>query len=67
MITNVGRHPRVPGLVYVAAFGPDEGESVNGIVEGYEPAEVSKYMRRGPNGEWKSEHTQATGTRSPGT
>ncbi len=57
----------MPGLVYVAAFGPDEGESVNGIVEGYEPAEVSKYMRRGPNGEWKSEHTQATGTRSPGT
>ncbi len=57
MITNVGRSPLVKGLVYVAAFAPDEGETVNGIVERYPPAEVSKYMRRGPNGEWKSEHT----------
>lgn len=59
VITNAGRHPRVRGLVYVAAFGPDEGESVNQIVERYPPAEVSKYMRRGPNGEWASEHTEA--------
>ncbi|MFE7974084.1 alpha/beta hydrolase [Streptomyces shenzhenensis] len=55
VITGVGRDPRVKGLVYVAAFGPDEGETVNGIVERYEPAEISKYMRRGPNGEWKSQ------------
>ncbi|WP_433441162.1 alpha/beta fold hydrolase [Nonomuraea sp. CA-141351] len=55
VITNVGRHPRVRGLVYIAAFAPDEGESVNEIVERYEPAEISKYMRRGPNGDWKSE------------
>ena len=59
VITNAGRHRRVPGLVYVAAFGPAEGETVNGIVERYDPAEVSKHMRRGPNGEWKSEHTPA--------
>jgi pimeloyl-ACP methyl ester carboxylesterase len=58
VITNVGRHPAVVGLVYIAAFGPDEGETVNQIVERYPPAEVSKYMRRGPNGEWKSEHTE---------
>jgi pimeloyl-ACP methyl ester carboxylesterase len=58
VITNVGRSPRVRGLVYVAAFAPDEGETVNGIVERYPPAEVSKYMRRGPNGEWQSEHTE---------
>lgn len=57
VITNVGRSPRVKGLVYVAAFAPDEGESVNGIVERYPPAEVAKYMRRGPNGEWASVHT----------
>jgi pimeloyl-ACP methyl ester carboxylesterase len=57
VITNVGRHPAVAGLVYIAAFGPDEGETVNRIVERYPPAEVSKYMRRGPNGEWQSEHT----------
>ncbi|MEV6344187.1 alpha/beta hydrolase [Actinoplanes sp. NPDC051851] len=58
VITNVGRSAAVKGLVYVAAFAPDEGETVNGIVERYPPAEVSKYMRRGPNGEWKSEHTE---------
>lgn len=57
VITNVGRSDAVKGLVYVAAFAPDEGESVNGIVERYPPAEVSKYMRRGPNGEWSSEHS----------
>jgi pimeloyl-ACP methyl ester carboxylesterase len=55
VITDAGRHPRVRGLVYIAAFGPDEGESVNEIVERYEPAEISAYMRRGPDGEWKSE------------
>lgn len=52
VISNAGRHPAVRGLVYVAAFAPDQGESVNGIVESYPPAQVSKYMRRGPNGEW---------------
>ena len=59
VISNVGRDPRVKGLVYIAAFGPDEGETVNGIVERYEEAEISKYMRRGPNGEWKSETSEA--------
>jgi pimeloyl-ACP methyl ester carboxylesterase len=59
VITNVGRHPRVRGLVYVAAFAPDEGETVQQIVERYEPAPVSKHMRRGPNGEWRSERTDA--------
>jgi pimeloyl-ACP methyl ester carboxylesterase len=57
VITNVGRHPRVRGLVYIAAFAPQEDESVQHIVNRYEPAEVSKYMRRGPNGEWASEHS----------
>ncbi|MCZ9336800.1 alpha/beta hydrolase, partial [Streptomyces sp. TRM76130] len=55
VITEAGRHPAVRGLVFIAAFGPAEGETVNGIVERYEPAEISAYMRRGPNGEWKSE------------
>ena len=54
VITNVGCDPRVAGLVYVAAFAPDENESVRQIVNRYPPAEVSKYMRRGPDGEWKS-------------
>ncbi|MEW1720294.1 alpha/beta hydrolase [Streptomyces sp. NPDC093109] len=55
VITNAGLHRAVRGLVFIAAFGPDEGETVNGIVERYEPAEISAFMRRGPNGEWKSE------------
>jgi pimeloyl-ACP methyl ester carboxylesterase len=59
VITNVGRHPRVGGLVYIAAFGPDEGESVNKIVERYEPADISKYMVRGRDGSWKSEARDA--------
>lgn len=57
VITNVGREPNVTGLVYVAAFGPDEGEQVREIVERYPAAPVSRHMRRGPNGEWASEHT----------
>jgi len=57
VITNAGRHPRVCGLVYIAAFGPEEDESIQDIVGRYPPAEVSKYMRRGPDGEWASEHT----------
>jgi pimeloyl-ACP methyl ester carboxylesterase len=59
VITNVGRNPQVRGLVYVAAFAPDEGETVQQIVERYEPAPVSKHMRRGANGEWRSERTEA--------
>ncbi|MFE4757943.1 alpha/beta hydrolase [Streptomyces mirabilis] len=58
VITNAGRHPAVRGLVFIAAFGPEKGETVNGIVEGYEPAEISSFMRRGPNGEWKSEPSE---------
>ncbi len=59
VITNAGRDPRVAGLVYVAAFAPRENESVQQIVNRYPPAEVSRYMRRGPSGEWKSERGAA--------
>ncbi|QSB15890.1 alpha/beta hydrolase [Natronosporangium hydrolyticum] len=58
VITNVGTDPRVVGLVYIAAFAPDQGESVQAIVERYPAAEVHKHMRRGPDGEWASEHTE---------
>jgi pimeloyl-ACP methyl ester carboxylesterase len=58
VITNAGRSDLVKALVYVAAFAPDQGETVNGIVERYPPAEIAKYMRRGPNGEWASAHTE---------
>lgn len=52
VITNAGRHDRVRGVVYIAAFAPEEGETVNGIVTRYEPAEVARFMTRGPDGEW---------------
>ncbi|MFA9269653.1 alpha/beta hydrolase [Svornostia abyssi] len=32
VITEAGRHERVAGLVYVAAFAPDEGESVSTLI-----------------------------------
>jgi pimeloyl-ACP methyl ester carboxylesterase len=32
VITEAGRHERVAGLVYVAAFAPDKGESVNALI-----------------------------------
>lgn len=57
VITNVGRDERVVGLVYVCAFAPDEGESIQDIIGRYPPAEVSRHMRRGPDGEWASEHS----------
>lgn len=52
VITNAGRHDRVRGVVYIAAFAPAEGETVNEIVTRYEPAEVSRFMTRGADGEW---------------
>jgi pimeloyl-ACP methyl ester carboxylesterase len=32
VITEAGRHDRVAGLVYIAAFAPDGGESVNALI-----------------------------------
>jgi pimeloyl-ACP methyl ester carboxylesterase len=32
VITEAGRHERVAGLVYIAAFAPDHGESVNTLI-----------------------------------
>ncbi|OLT18733.1 hypothetical protein BJF78_00845 [Pseudonocardia sp. CNS-139] len=58
VITNVGRHPRVRGLVYVAAFAPDENETVQQIVDRYEKAVGSRHMRRGPNGEWYADRSE---------
>lgn len=52
VITEAGNHQSVKALIYVAAFMPDAGETVNGIVERYAPAEASRYMRRTENGGW---------------
>lgn len=33
VITEAGNHPKVAGLVYIAAFAPDKGESVSSIIK----------------------------------
>ena len=35
VITEAGNDPNVAALVYIAAFGPDKGESVNTLIEGF--------------------------------
>jgi pimeloyl-ACP methyl ester carboxylesterase len=37
VITEAGNSPKVAGLVYVAAFGPDSGESINDLGKGKPP------------------------------
>ena len=32
VITEAGTHPNVAGLVYITAFAPDKGESVNALI-----------------------------------
>lgn len=55
VITNAGNHPEAVALVYVAAFGPDEGETVQRIVETAPAAEGSAYMRRSAEGAWMTD------------
>ena len=35
VITEAGNHPKVAALVYIAAFVPDKGESVNTLIGGF--------------------------------
>ena len=35
VITEAGTHPNVAALVYIAAFAPDKGESVNTLIAGF--------------------------------
>ena len=35
VVTEAGNDPNVAGLVYIAAFAPDKGESVNTLIEGF--------------------------------
>ena len=35
MITEAGNHPKAAALVYIAAFVPDKGESVNSLIGGF--------------------------------
>jgi pimeloyl-ACP methyl ester carboxylesterase len=38
VITEAGNDPKVVGLVYVAAFAPADGESINSVTKPYPPA-----------------------------
>lgn len=39
VITEAGTHPKVERLVYVTAFAPDKGESVNTLIGNFPPGE----------------------------
>ncbi len=45
VITEAGNDPKVVGLVYVAAFAPDNGESVGSLSKGYPPAPLGAELR----------------------
>jgi pimeloyl-ACP methyl ester carboxylesterase len=44
VITEAGNDPKVVGLVYVAAFAPQEGESINSVSKPYPPAPLGKEL-----------------------
>lgn len=50
VISVAGNDDKVAGLVFVAAFAPDEGESVFGISEPYPPAPIGTELRPDPQG-----------------
>jgi pimeloyl-ACP methyl ester carboxylesterase len=45
VITEAGNDPKVLGLVYVAAFAPREGESINSVSKPYPPAPLGGELR----------------------
>jgi pimeloyl-ACP methyl ester carboxylesterase len=45
VITDAGNDPKVVGLVYVAAFAPDSGESVGSVSQAYPPAPLGAELR----------------------
>lgn len=45
VITEAGNDPKVKGLVYVAAFGPDANESVNDLGKGGPPPDWAKTLK----------------------
>jgi pimeloyl-ACP methyl ester carboxylesterase len=58
VITNVGRDDRVAALVYVAAFAPAEGESVDDVCDGYPEGPMSQFQVIGEDGSWQVEDTE---------
>jgi len=45
VITEAGNDPKVVGLVYVAAFAPGEGESIDSVTKPYPPAPLGSELR----------------------
>jgi pimeloyl-ACP methyl ester carboxylesterase len=45
VITEAGGDPKVTGLVYVAAFAPDAGESAGSLIASVEPAPLAAEVR----------------------
>jgi len=45
VITEAGNDPKVVGLVYVAAFAPGEGETINSLTKPYPPAPLGGELR----------------------
>ena len=45
VITQAGINPKVKALVYVAAFAPDEGQSINSMTKPFPPAPWTKKLR----------------------
>jgi pimeloyl-ACP methyl ester carboxylesterase len=45
VITEAGNDPKVVGLVYVVAFAPGEGESINSVSKPYPPAPLGSELR----------------------
>lgn len=50
VISVAGNDDKVAGLVFVAAFAPDEGESVSGISKPYPPAPIGTELRLDSHG-----------------
>lgn len=46
VITNAGTHPRVKGLMYLAAFAPEEGETLGGLLGKFAPTPALPYFDR---------------------
>ena len=45
VITEAGNDPKVVGLVYVAAFAPADGESINSVSKPYPPAPLGSELK----------------------
>jgi pimeloyl-ACP methyl ester carboxylesterase len=52
VITAAGTDPRVAGLVYLAAFGPDEDETIQSLQETFPPTDIFSHIAIGDGRVW---------------